>query len=307
MKFIEWPPLTRLCALLHNLDVGDRVIRGRLELLSTASKGLQEKHLQEKIETELCSSPLFAASSPPPLLLSPCAAAAADAAVGDVHKHHGGPRCSSRSSRLRQQEALQSAEKNRELLVHLIGTLNQCFPDYEFSSTLTPAMFCEEQSLEAVQADVNQRLGGVERVLPGFIAQLWEAIGSAVCLGSCSVYSHLAANCEDPSPLISLFSSAGMAPREPAVSLSCFFYFFLDRHRHRLLFFACASNCKMGSPSWLGEEGGGPSGEFLDDSDEVDIGEVYGAEATMQAEPEPAEEADSLSDLELPSSACAYA
>ena len=36
-------------------------------------------------------------------------------------------------------------------------------------------------------------------------------------------------------------------------------------------------------------------------------GEVYGAEATMQAEPEPAEEADSLSDLELPSSACAYA
>ena len=35
--------------------------------------------------------------------------------------------------------------------------------------------------------------------------------------------------------------------------------------------------------------------------------EVYGADAPAQVEPEAAEEADSLSDLELPSSACAYA
>lgn len=290
MRFIEWPPLTRLCALLHNLDVGDRVIRGRLELLSTAARGLQEKNLLEKIETELHSSPLFAASSPPPLLLSPLSASAAS----------GG----NNRSRQRLQDPRHTTAKGRELLVNLISTLNHCFPDYEFSSTLTPAMFREEQSLGAVQADINQRLGSVERVLPGFICQLWDAIESAVSLGGCSVYSHITSGSEDPTPLISLFSPMGGPPHAPTVSLSSFFYFFLDKQRSRLLFFACASNCKMSSPSWLGAQGGE---EEEEDNDEVDIGEVYGAEATMQAEPEPAEEADSLSDLELPSSACAYA
>lgn len=291
MRFIEWPPLTRLCALLHNLDVGDRVIRGRIELLSTAARGQQEKSLLEKIETELHSSPLFAASSPPPLLLSPASATSASG---------------SSRGRNRLQDSRQTTARGRDLLVTLISTLNQCFPDYEFSSTLTPAMFREEQSLGAVQADINQRLASVERVLPGFICQLWEAVESAVSLSTCSVYSHIASGSEDPTPLISLFSSLGGAPQAPAVSLSSFFYFFLDKHRSRLLFFACASNCKMSSPSWLGEETG-QGGEMGEDTDEVDIGEVYGAEATMQQEPEPAEEADSLSDLELPSSACAYA
>lgn len=289
MRFIEWPPLTRLCALLHNLDVGDRVIRGRLELLSTAARGQQEENLLEKIETELHSSPLFAASSPPPLLLSPAAAAAA---------------AGSTRSRQRLNDPRHPTARGRELLVNLISTLNQCFPDYEFSSTLTPAMFREEQSLGAVQADINQRLGSVERVLPGFICQLWDVVESAVSLGNCSVYSHITSGSEDPTPLISLFSSFG--DPAPSVSLSTFFYFFLDKQKSRLLFFACASNCKLTSPSWLGEAAG-QGGEAEDDSDEVDIGEVYGAEATMQAELEPAEEPDSLSDLELPSSACAYA
>lgn len=281
--------MTRLCALLHNLDVGDRVIRGRLELLSTATSGLQEKNLLEKIETELHSSPLFAASSPPPLLLSPLSV-------------------STGSTRQRLHDPRHTTAKGRELLVNLISTLNQCFPDYEFSSTLTPAMFREEQSLWAVQADINQRLASVERVLPGFICQLWDVIESAVSLGGCSVYSHITSGSEDPTPLISLFSPMGCRrpqQQEPTVSLSSFFYFFLDKQRSRLLFFACASNCKMSSPSWLGTQGGEADEE--EDTDEVDIGEVYGAEAAMQAEQEPAEEADSLSDLELPSSACAHA
>ena len=42
-------------------------------------------------------------------------------------------------------------------------------------------MFREEQSLGAVQADINQRLGSVERVLPGFICQLWDAIEVNCC------------------------------------------------------------------------------------------------------------------------------
>ncbi|KAL8434087.1 hypothetical protein Efla_001559 [Eimeria flavescens] len=297
MRFIECPPLTRLCALLHNLDVGDRVVRGRIELLSTASRNLQEKSLMLKIETELHASPLFAASSPPPLLLSPLSAAAADASSSSS---------SSRSSRPRHHDSRQSSAKGKELLLNLISTLNQCFPDYEFSSTLTPAMFCEEQSLEAVQGDINQRLASVERVLPGFLAQLWDAIGSAVSLGSCSVYSHIATGGEDPTPLISLFSPAGGGPGASAVSLSSFFYFFLDKHRSRLLFFACVSSCKLSCASWVGGEEGRP-GEASDDADDVNIGEVYGAEAAVQAEPEALEEADSLSDLELPSSACAFA
>ncbi|OEH78499.1 hypothetical protein cyc_07290 [Cyclospora cayetanensis] len=169
-------------------------------------------------------------------------------------------------------------------------------------------MFREEPSVYAVQADINERLASVERVLPGFIYQLWEAIGSAVSLGGCSVYSHMASGSEDPTPLISLFApiGGGGGAASPMVSLSSFFYFFLDRQRCRLLFFACGSNCKLSSPCWLnGGEGEGT--EAVEDTDEVDIGEVYGAEVPVQVEAEAVEEADSLSDLELPSSACAYA
>ena len=94
---------------------------------------------------------------------------------------------------------------------------------------------------------------------------------SAVSLGGCSVYSHITSGSEDPTPLISLFSPMGGPPQAPTVSLSSFFYFFLDKQRSRLLFFACASNCKMSSPSWLGGEGG-EGGEEGEDTDEVDIG-----------------------------------
>ncbi|CDI83806.1 hypothetical protein, conserved [Eimeria acervulina] len=298
MRFIECPALTRLCALLHNLDVGDRIVRGRLELLTTAEDTAQEQSLLAIIENELTSSPLFAASSPPPLLLSPLSSSSSNGGSSTTR--------SSGKSRQRLQDPRHTNAKGRQLLVNLISTLNQCFPDYEFSSTLTPAMFREEPSLSSVQADINQKLRSVEMVLPGFTVQLWNAIESAVCLSSCAVYSHETGESEDPTPLISLFAPVGAAPAAPGVCLSSFFYFFVDRQRNRLLFFGSGSSCKLSSPSWLGALEGAEV-DAADDADEVHIGEVYGADAPAQVEPEAAEEADSLSDLELPSSACAYA
>ncbi|KFH16033.1 Maf1 regulator [Toxoplasma gondii MAS] len=72
MRFLDAPALTRLSALLQHLDVGDRVIRGRLELLSTCSQScIERRQLAEEIEKEISSSPLFlASSSPQPILLS---------------------------------------------------------------------------------------------------------------------------------------------------------------------------------------------------------------------------------------------
>lgn len=70
MRFLDAPDLTRLSALLQHLDVGDRVIRGRLELLSTSAKSSTDRRLLREIEKEMSSSPLFVASSPPPILLS---------------------------------------------------------------------------------------------------------------------------------------------------------------------------------------------------------------------------------------------
>lgn len=113
---MECPSLTRLCALLHNLDVGDRVVRCRLELLSTAAEGVTESDLRQTIEKELHSSPLFGASAPPPVLLSPkhgCALLPPALGAGPA--------------------TLREETKSKDLLVNLISTLNQCFPDFEFS------------------------------------------------------------------------------------------------------------------------------------------------------------------------------
>lgn len=95
---------------------------------------------------------------------------------------------------------------------------------------------------------------------------------SAVSLGGCSVYSHITCGSEDPTPLISLLSPLGVPSEVSAVSLSLFFYFFLDRHSNRLLMFACTSQCKLGSPSWFADSGAVEEDAGEEDVDDVHIG-----------------------------------
>ncbi|CDJ37058.1 hypothetical protein, conserved [Eimeria tenella] len=246
MHFVECAALARPNFLLQQLAIGDRVFVGRLELLGIDRDRQQTEALRALIESQLTSSPLFAAPAQPPLLLSPAAAAASSS--------------SSSSRKHRQQDFRGCTAKGKETLVNLIATLNQCFPDYEFSSTLTPAMFREEESVAEAQGDINEKLRAVEQLLPGFINELWTAIESAVCLSSCAVYSHSAAGSGEASALGCLWScllppsaaAAAAAAADGGFCLSSFAYFFVEKQRDRVLFFACCSSSKLSSPSWLG-------------------------------------------------------
>ncbi|PFH38189.1 hypothetical protein BESB_005300 [Besnoitia besnoiti] len=354
MRFLDAPALTRLSALLQHLDVGDRVIRGRLELLSTANQSCVERRiLAREIEKELSSSPLFlASSSPPPIVLSSprwtfgaeTLAAGADARGSEAEADAQGegdaplspnsrkkrktrgssgspnstfsspvlscfllpPRSGSREpgapaamSRLSLERRAEDDEKDKrkkdedeerttstssgsdldgrrrssrqkdraaegkvsrrerkgsgesngeggrgrggrgsfqelgraeegdvrarakdnseaddeqsmreeeaegkEVLVNLIGTLNQCFPDYEFCSALTPAMFEQAARVEDAQAEINRRLCVVERVVPGFLQQLWTAIKESIRLECTDIYFLRVRSSDDPAPLV---------------------------------------------------------------------------------------------------------
>ncbi|EPT24977.1 hypothetical protein TGME49_248110 [Toxoplasma gondii ME49] len=318
MRFLDAPALTRLSALLQHLDVGDRVIRGRLELLSTCSQScIERRQLAEEIEKEISSSPLFlASSSPQPILLSSPHGARAATLRGprdgrgekDACKEGGSspnsrkkrktscspssafsspafsspafsctafelpprqldlprklddsgeeeravesepPRSRSARGRGRRADSGQTeekakallgkkeggskgqhtrgnAEKNdsetlsddeehdgKDVLVNLIGALNQCFPDYEFCSALTPAMFEQAARVEDVQAEINRRLCVVERVVPGFLQQLWAAIKASIRLECTDIYFLRVGSSDDPAPLVmydpASFSSA---------------------------------------------------------------------------------------------------
>ncbi|PHJ23569.1 maf1 regulator [Cystoisospora suis] len=330
MRFLDAPDLTRLSALLQHLDVGDRVIRGRLELLSTSAKSSTDRRLLREIEKEMSSSPLFLASSPPPILLSsppstsrsqaswnttaseyqadekgegkasensddsatsgrkrgrnsldgvsrlllpPRARSRSRTGKGRVgrsgrrksrlstpsrgteddpsstsnsdssEKVHSGRRSEERAGpgrkcrRGRKDDSVsegdtddgppeadkkeetsdgrlnpgvlvcgereQLGEKDRQdVLVNLIGTLNQCFPDYEFCSALTPAMFEQAAQLQEVEAEINQRLCVVERVVPGFLQQLWCAIKASIRLDHADIYRHRVGSSDDPAPMV---------------------------------------------------------------------------------------------------------
>lgn len=109
---------------------------------------------------------------------------------------------------------------------------------------------------------------------------------SAVAVERCAVYEHVTSGAEDPTPLISLFPPSGGSNNAPAsdeafVSLSSFFYFFLDPANDKLLFFAGVFTAKANSPSWNAETERNVAAES--DGDDVDIGEsrdqAFGFEA----------------------------
>eukprot|EP00920_Eleutheroschizon_duboscqi_P017503 GHVT01041790.1.p1 GENE.GHVT01041790.1~~GHVT01041790.1.p1 ORF type:complete len:437 (-),score=109.69 GHVT01041790.1:3462-4772(-) len=117
-------------------------------------------------------------------------------------------------------------------MVNLISTMNQCFPDYEFSS-LSPDKFRREFDKSSVIDEINYNLTFiVERCVPGFACEFWDAIKDAIDLETCEVYSYAAGVDVDP------FSD------ERAVVHS-FDFFFFDRRSQRILFFSCVTSSKL--------------------------------------------------------------
>ncbi|OII74840.1 uncharacterized protein cubi_02972 [Cryptosporidium ubiquitum] len=217
MRFLEHSGLNRLSVLLSNLDVGDRIFNGRLELFTCSEKVSEECDLSERVDREVCVSPQWISHSP----------------IGPVQR-----------------------QDVRELLVNLISTMNQCFPDYEFS-LIKPDNLFKEKSFSTVYNNINYHLSSiVERIYPSFLLELWENIRDAVEIKYTEIYSYRLMGNDELSPFLddgSLFS---------------FDYFFYDTRSQRILFFACTTKSKLNIS--FTDNGIDSSEESIAEDDEVE-------------------------------------
>ena len=143
---------------------------------------------------------------------------------------------------------------SRKTLIYLILTLNQAYPDHDFSN-LRPNNFSKEVGVPECKEKIDQMLYDVGKVydqtrlyggpscsggsLP-FSDELWKCINSAIELQDVDVYSYAAINDGDP------FDGDG--------SLWNFNYFFYNKKLKRILFFSCASKIKRDRSFYEGED-----------------------------------------------------
>jgi hypothetical protein len=162
MKYLEEPQLTWLNSVLSAYEVGDRMLRGKLETYSCKKAG-SDKRLAKALELyyqqEIEATHDLRAPSP----LGPIGAAA-----------------------------------TRKLLINLISTMNASFPDYDFSA-VRPEQFRKESGFRGALHRINHDLAElVEAEGPNFVARMWEAIAEAIKLDECDVYSYLPDMDSDP-------------------------------------------------------------------------------------------------------------
>lgn len=121
---------------------------------------------------------------------------------------------------------------SRRTLVYLILTLNQIYPDYDFT-LLRAHHFSKEQGVASIEEAVDAHLVEVGKVwdaTPGFgevpfLDCLWKSIDEVVQLSECDVYSYQSDLENDP------FGERG--------SVWSFNYFFHNRKAKKILYFSC--------------------------------------------------------------------
>lgn len=163
MKYLEIESLQKLTTFLSDLEVGARVLDGRVEAFAYKAAG-QDKKLMKKLESALVEE---IATSPKPEV-------AASSPLGNL-----------------------SDSATRLLFIRLISTLNASFPDYDFSN-VKPDNFTKESDTRSVMIGINKYLCDVATDNAGFSEQLWGAINEVIKLKECSVYSYIPDLDSDP-------------------------------------------------------------------------------------------------------------
>uniref|UniRef100_A0A7S1SVR9 Repressor of RNA polymerase III transcription n=1 Tax=Tetraselmis chuii TaxID=63592 RepID=A0A7S1SVR9_9CHLO len=199
MKFLEFAPLSRIGNFLDHVDLGEYVVSGQLEVYSCKLAGFDKK-LSRSLEQEV-----QAGTSPLELSASP---------VGPL-----------------------TESQSRRTLIYLILTLNNIYPDYDFSQ-LRAQHFRKERTLADVEEDIDGHLLEASRVweeTPGFgdsplLESLWSAVDEAVELKECDLYTYNSDLETDP------FGEKG--------SVWSFNYFFYNKKLKRILYFSCRGKSK---------------------------------------------------------------
>lgn len=162
MKYFEDPGLSMLTSTLSSLQVGDRILEGKLEAF-TFKRGGADKKLSKTLEQQYLDE---VATSPSSILSSSPLGSLADSST-------------------------------RKLLINLISTMNAAFPDYDFSS-LRPEQFAKESSLSVVMNAVNSHLAEIVEEHPEFLEQLWEGVNNVINMRECEVYAYIPDMDSDP-------------------------------------------------------------------------------------------------------------
>lgn len=228
MKYLDLPPLQRLNAFLKSVDVGDYVLQGDLEAYSCKLAGLDKK-LSKSLDQEVQtgSSPLELSASP----------------VGPL-----------------------SESASRKTLIYLILTLNNIYPDYDFSQ-LRAQHFQKEDGLSRAEETVDSHLLEVSKVwakTPGlgehpFLECLWSSIDEAIGIKDCDVYVYQ--------------SDLDTDPFGEQASIWSFNYFFYNRKMKRILYFSCRAVSKGAADEPQATE---TSSKYVYDSGSDDDTDRYG-------------------------------
>jgi len=220
MKFLDLSPLSRLDQFLEHIDCGNTVVYGDLEAYSCKLAGLDKK-LSKSLDNEVQmegTSPLEMSKSP----------------VGPL-----------------------AESSSRKTLIFLILTLNNIYPDYDFS-TLRAHHFIKEDGLARVEECIDSHLLEVSKVwskTPGlgetpFLECLWTSIDEAITIAECDIYTYRSDLESDP------FGEA---------SVWAFNYFFYNKKMKRILYLSCRAKSKASAEE---EESETISKQYYDDDSE---------------------------------------
>lgn len=258
MKYLEDENLTALTSELTDAALGDsRVINGRIEAYTMKRAGTDKKYahaLGERYvaEMELAESQLAALL--PARKRSQSAGGKLEAYYPPfkqqkIAQGQQRPRACSFDSTKSADST--SATKNtslgdfqemgtRRLMTDLILTLNASFPDYDFGD-VRPTHF-QNVSLREAMRSASERLSVLEG--ESFLSRLWSSINEVIDLEDTVVYSFAPPpSSEDPLG----FMTQTLCENDTCTPLWSFNYFFVNKHKKRILFFCCVETIQLGS------------------------------------------------------------
>jgi len=152
MKYLILPALDNLTKQMSKCDLGDFVINGKIEAYSCKRAG-QDKRTAKSLEKQfksLASSPKVVPSSP----------------LGPI-----------------------GLPSTRKLLISLITTMNNSFPDYDFSD-LRPEEFAETKSKDVIDSLNGLFIDSMDGVIKDFRANFWKVLDEVVQTEKCQIFTY---------------------------------------------------------------------------------------------------------------------
>jgi hypothetical protein len=267
MKYLEDENLTALTSELTDAALGDsRVINGRIEAYTTKRAGTDKKYahaLGERYVAEMELAENQLAALLPTRKRSQSAGGKLEAYYPPFKQQkieQKRPRACSFDSINSTDSTLAQKKKTclgdfaemgtRRLMTDLILTLNASFPDYDFGD-VRPTHFSHVPMHEAINS-ASERLSVLQE-RESFLSRLWSSIDEVIQLSDTEVYSFV------PPPCLGLdFLTQTLVDDDEHVEnpLWSFNYFFVNKHKKRILFFCCVETMQVGGNDELREEDG---------------------------------------------------